>query len=349
MENEQLIRLLDKYLAGLCTEDEKKTVESWYRQYDEKEERAIREENRQPVYDRMYHSVLSELKIPVEKRPGERQAGEQRLGEQGSGEQQPGEHQSARLVNFRRWGQMAAAVLIAVISISLLFHFNNKKQNTGWVSLSNPGGKLVSVKLPDSSAVWLNARSSIHYPKQFDHSRDVFLEGEAFFEVMPDPAKAFIVHSGELQTTVLGTAFDIQAYDKDKAMRITLLRGKVKVNDSTGELLGTLQPSQQLMFRPLNKQVEINQVDTIQYVAWKNGDLYFESERFEEVIRDLERWYGVTIKVSDPSLLECRYTAHFENKLPLKDVLELLCHVNNLEYKYDPAGKWVNISGKGCN
>jgi transmembrane sensor len=156
-------------------------------------------------------------------------------------------------------------------------------------TLVNPrGSNVVNITLQDGSKVWLNSESSLKYPTVFSGmERNVELTGEAYFEVAKDPSKKFIVHCNQVQTEVLGTHFNVNAYDDEREMKITLLEGSVKV--SNGQHFTMLIPGQQAK---VNGEIKLlHNADTDQAVSWKNGKFVFDSENIETIMRQVSRWY----------------------------------------------------------
>lgn len=169
----------------------------------------------------------------------------------------------------------------------------NKEVNT----LSTVKGQQYQVVLPDGSEVWLNAASTITYPANFANlkNRVVQLTGEAYFEVAKDKNHPFIVKTSRQQVEVLGTHFNVNSYDDEKATRTTLLEGSVKVwNDKGQEVLLPGQQSAVAQGAPLVSKANVNET-----VAWKNGDFIFDNEEFGSILRQLSRWYNVEIVDED--------------------------------------------------
>jgi ferric-dicitrate binding protein FerR (iron transport regulator) len=160
-------------------------------------------------------------------------------------------------------------------------------------TLTNPrGSKVINMTLSDGSRVWLNAGSSVTYPVAFiGKERKVSITGEAYFEVTHDMVKPFTVSKGDLQVQVLGTRFNINAYDDESDTRITLLQGSVKVKQGKNE--GMLQPGQQAEVASAIKIT--SNIDVEQVMAWKNGLFVFDRADIRDVMRQLARWYDLDV------------------------------------------------------
>jgi hypothetical protein len=156
------------------------------------------------------------------------------------------------------------------------------------------GSRIINLVLADGTSVFLNAASSITYPTAFTgNERKVEISGEAYFEVAKDPGKTFIVSAGGVNTEVLGTHFNVNAYSDNGSIDVTLLQGRVKiVNDENAAILAPGQQGQ------LNKKgkIDLNKdVDTNQVMAWKNGLFNFNNQSVESIMLQMSRWYNVRV------------------------------------------------------
>lgn len=211
--------------------------------------------------------------------------------------------------------------------------------------VSTPPGGYYRLVLPDSSRVWLNAASSIRFPVYFaGEERRVELTGEAFFEVaeqrMPAGGKrSFIVQTDRGNIEVLGTEFNVLAYAGEPALKTTLLRGAVKVV-SPGNSSRILKPGQQAV---LGERFYVTAADTEEATAWKNGYFIFENKPLNEILRELQRWYGVeideaTIPPGKP------FTIRISRDKSLSGVLKMLELSGDLHFEI--RDKKIQITGK---
>lgn len=172
-----------------------------------------------------------------------------------------------------------------VPSSNATVHFN---------TLTTPNGGQYHVTLPDGTGVWLNAASSLKYPTAFTGTqRMVSLTGEAYFEVAQNASAPFIVNAGDATVQVLGTHFNINAYSNEKTMRTTLLEGAIKVIKQQNEVL--LTPGQQTQINEATGKFNVKTVDTEDVIAWKNEQFAFANMDIPTVMRQISRWYNVTI------------------------------------------------------
>jgi transmembrane sensor len=189
-------------------------------------------------------------------------------------------------------------------------------------TIETPKGGKFQIKLPDGSKVWLNAASSLRFPTVFNGSkRQVELKGEAYFEVSPDKSKIFEVNTRNQVVQVLGTHFNINAYLDEPTVNTTLLEGSVRVSDLRTNISQLLKPGEQSQ---LSEQIEvINLKNTNEAVAWKEGYFQFDEADIKAVMRQIERWYDVSV-VYEGDVPNYRFGGEIERNLSLLQVLKVL-------------------------
>jgi ferric-dicitrate binding protein FerR (iron transport regulator) len=239
------------------------------------------------------------------------------------------------------WLKRAAALLIFAISLGALYYYlgSGKIQSQANLNTSLPSEHKI-IKLADGSVITLNSESSLDYPESFDGraSREVFLKGEGYFDIQHDPEKPFIVHTGQLKTTVLGTAFNIKAYTHEKNITVTVTRGKVKVSDDKN-ILGTITPNQQITFNTESQQSIRRNVDSRNFVTWTDRDIFFDDITVLEAVNQLEQRFNVKIRLGNEKLKDCRFTATFVRGEELDQMLTVICEFKEKE---------ILIEGNGC-
>ncbi|WP_257668991.1 FecR family protein [Parapedobacter tibetensis] len=170
---------------------------------------------------------------------------------------------------------------------------DNIQGTAAFNTIATPNGGQYRVKLPDGSKVWLNAASSLRYPTRFaGGERRVELDGEGFFEVSPNATVPFIVESRGQSVQVLGTAFNVNAYENEPAKVTTLVKGSISIMPKSGSAK-TIRPGQQSVLT--GQSMRIEDVDTTHYAAWKNGYFLFNDVELKDVLRQVERWYDVEV------------------------------------------------------
>jgi transmembrane sensor len=218
-------------------------------------------------------------------------------------------------------------------------------------------GSRTSLYLPDGTHVWLNAGSKLSYNKNFGAaSREVDLSGEAFFDVARNPASPFIIHTSRIDIRVLGTSFNVKSYPSEKTTETVLIHGSIEValHDKTNEKI-ILKPNQKLVVGnnensiPRRLPVTIAAVQqkeagisvqkptyerttgAIVETSWVRGQLVFQDEDFGTLAKDMERWYGVTIRFTDPKQMTWRFTGTFE-KETIREALDAMKLTTNFNY-----------------
>lgn len=236
------------------------------------------------------------------------------------------------------WMKIAAAVAL-LVAVSLVFVGEDTQtdQNSEVVheqiTKANPPGQKSRVYLPDGSIVNLNSNSQLTFTEGFSDGRQVYLEGEAFFDVKKDSLRPFTVYSGRLATTALGTSFNINAYGSEEE-EVVLVSGKVNVKDSGSKSELLLTPGEKVSVKLNDGSFRKTKADLLAHTYWKEGILYFEKTSMRSVITTLERWYGVRIKI-EGEIPEDKCTGIFQKNEYLTNVLDILSHSVAFDYRLD--------------
>lgn len=211
----------------------------------------------------------------------------------------------------------------------LVYDASAKQREVLYNTMTTPKGRQYLLVLPDGSRVWLNAASSINYPTVFAaNDRSVTLTGEAYFEVAKDASKKFVVNANGVTTEVLGTHFNINAYEDEKETRITLLEGSVKVKQNASNVI--LKPGQQAITK--NTDLSVNNNPDLEVVmAWKKGIFLLDNTDLPTIMRQISRWYDVDV-VYQGKIDERKFGGGVSKNLPLSKVLELL-EANGIKFK----------------
>lgn len=312
--------LLEKYLKGTASPDERKEVEAWL------------ESNPEAWIDDFMDQQDGE---------GERLSDPEKAEFTGK---------LMRRVRPRRarWLQVAA-VLAGLLAAGwyLLKQDKLKPREVRMVDISVPAGKTGAFTLPDGSKVVMNAGSHLRYAQNFEGStRAVQLIGEAYFDVSPDAAKPFVIQSGALSTTVLGTSFNISAYPGSRRQSVTVLSGKVSVRDTASHRALTLLPKQKAVFVPGSAGLTAETLANAENeIAWQQGKLVFDDTPLSEVAEKLSRRYGVQVVLGNDRLALCRFNGQFDRE-PLDVILKMITTLTNT--RATRSADTVYLSGKGC-
>ncbi|MEX2592464.1 MAG: FecR domain-containing protein [Anditalea sp.] len=244
---------------------------------------------------------------------------------------------------WNRFGQAykVAAILILAFGLSFMLNYSNRETapvepiavvNT--INKTTAYGEKLNFKLPDGTLVWLNAGSELKYPEEFDAAaRIVHLKGEAFFEVEKGANWPFSVISNDLTTTALGTSFNINNEDKDN-LSISLVSGKVKVENGLTHENILLLPGQQLQYSEESKKTVVGSFEESRVIGWKSGLLQFTQASFEEVHEELEKWYGVKIKVTGQPDRRWNLTGEYPDQ-DLEMVLKRISYIEQFEFSIE--------------
>tara|TARA_R110000868_G_scaffold342507_1_gene603375 strand:- start:165 stop:1175 length:1011 start_codon:yes stop_codon:yes gene_type:complete len=244
------------------------------------------------------------------------------------------------------WLKIAASIAL-VSALSLLFYGSFFKTESKEVVLNEiitketPKGVKRQVALPDGTEVWLNSGSSLSYASGFtDSSRIVKLIGEAFFEVTKDPKRPFRVESGDIVTTAIGTAFNVNAFSKSSISTVSLTEGKVKVEYLSKNEAVYLTPGYAAVLHKKSNQLDARSFDAEVDTAWKDGILVFKNAGEEKVLSDLENWYGVKFDLKNASPEQWDLTTRFENET-LEHVLKVIGF--KAKFKFEIDNKKVTV------
>ncbi|MCL3780940.1 DUF4974 domain-containing protein [Prolixibacteraceae bacterium JC049] len=247
------------------------------------------------------------------------------------------EQKSSRKIQFkgkfRRWIELAAVLVLGIlIKVSVdYFGAANLDNENQLCKIAAPIGQKSQVMLPDGSKVWLNSESVIEFNNNFASNRVVKLEGEAYFEVEKDKDHAFQVQTKSYNVVVHGTRFNVMAYDDLGYTQTTLVEGSVEIQRGKQQLF--LEPGEQINLQ--NGQFIERKVNTDIAIAWKDNKFRFDSVKFSELIRRLERWYDVDIEISNSALLEQEFSGVFKNDETIFQVLTALKYYVGFEYKHE--------------
>lgn len=275
---------LYNYFSGNCTEQEILSIKKWVESSDENKKRMDQERVLFDIlilHDTERATSAYQIKINTQKKRIRR--------------------------TLIRISGVAAMLLLAVFITKHLIYENlqNKMQ-----TVNVPSGQYISMDLPDGTKVWLNAQTSIKYNSLFNHKkRHVVLDGEAYFQVKRDESLPFEVETAKGVVRVLGTEFNVCAYNNSEKFETTLINGEVEVSLKNSSEKVKIKPNNQVSFR--NGRLEIDRVRNYEAYKWKEGLLAYQNISFESMMKDFERIYGIKIIVENKKVQEFSYTGKF--------------------------------------
>lgn len=236
-----------------------------------------------------------------------------------------------------RFVYWAAAILVAGIIIGNLLQADFiKPQEASYFISKAPKGSVAETILPDGTIIFLNAGSEIKYVSaQNKKVREVYLDGEAWFNVEKSKEIPFVVHTSFYDVRVMGTEFNVKAYAEEDEITTTLDEGSIEIVSTDKLKLANnvlLKPGEQLVYNKTQKELHVNQVRAEIFSAWKDNKLVFINMSLSELVKLLERKYGIEIKVLDESLLNYHYDGTFKNETII-EVLNILQKTLPINYK----------------
>lgn len=325
---ERIIILIEKFQANACTDAELQELEAWYATFDQRTKLSdlLNESEQQALKGELLAAINQEIAPATSP------------------------HRVRRMPSFRQVAA-AAAVLVGIClgTYKWMHKAPLSSQNILYTTITTPRGQTREVMLPDSSKVWLNADSKIKFAENFTpQKREVYLEGEAFFDIKQETSRSFTVHSGEVATQVLGTAFNVNNYAGNETLVVTVVQGKVQVAKANATI-GIVTRDQQVTYNRATGAVLQQKTDATASSSWKEGWLVFKEQSFQEIVSQLQRKYDTTIEIQDPGLARCRFTASFAPDTDLPKVLNLLCRINHSNCQLIAGANKIIIKGKGCN
>jgi len=251
-----------------------------------------------------------------------------------------------------RWYSIVGAAAVLLICFSVYIVWPNLEKHlpaAALTSISVPDHQKKMLKLSDGTKVWLNAGAELRFPKTFDgKSRTVFLSGEAYFDVKHDAGKPFLIYTGKVLTTVLGTAFNIREDRHLHLLEVTVTRGKVSVAND-GKLIGILTPNKQVNLDLLSGKVIEKTVDIQTVIAWQdNNEMRFDDVTLGEAAELLERHFHIKINFSNNKLKKCRFSGTTLKTDKLEKILDVIAGFNHATWRWESDGQ-VIIHGEGCN
>lgn len=334
MENRIKV-LIEKYFNGTANREERLEVEKWAKSSPE---------NQELFYDLLENWERQNPKMQVDIE-GDFQKLMDHIEKSDQGSDRSHLPDKPRLLPT--FLKIAAAVTVILISYLVFKSQLPFGRNTDLpLTHINPKGVKSKHILPDSSVVWLNAASKLSYRKDFGSGiRAVRLEGEAFFEVRKDTLRPFVVTASEVSVKVLGTSFNIRAYQEESVVETVVLTGRVAANAEKGNTPLILKPNDIASYSRQNQKMLKSQVDAQSFVLWKEGILRINDRTLREIANELERWYGVTVIISGNREAGCRITGTFDNK-SLDETLRYMQALIAMDYKVN--GKEVTITVDTC-
>lgn len=301
--------IIQKYILGKSSEEENQLIDQWIQQSHENKKRLFEEKDIWETYgyhsDRMNYEVNPEFSILKE-----------RL-----------EYQKVKSTfSFEKILQIAA-LIIFVFGLGWSSQFisfpESEQTETTMQEVFVPKGQVNQIFLADGTRIWINSESKLTVPAVFaSNERVVKLNGEAFFEVAKNINSPFRVEVNGQVIEVLGTSFNVRAYDNSNKIETTLETGQIKLR--IGNQTSMLAPGEQSLFDKTKKELVISKVEPITYTSWKDGRYEFQNEDLIEVFKVVERWYDVEITYDENTFRGMHFSGVIKRNKDANHFLELL-------------------------
>lgn len=317
MEKEKLI----KFLNGACTSQEEEQIRNWLDRQDSQEELSkmfqnswdsVEQTSKGPQLDKILHKVHQQIGSEKGKK--------------------------VRSINSNFIGIAASLILFAALAF-MFFDFGKSTPEQGLelatvYKRETKSGEKLKLRLPDQTYVILNSNSSIEFDSDYGkEKRYIKIQGEAYFDVASNKEKPFIVDSGELHTTALGTEFNVLSRNGIEEIALTEGRVKVEIEDTgaIADLFETLDPGQKVTFKENDSKIINSNFDPSIVTAWKEGRIQFKRKRLKDIFSDLQNWYGVEFQVPLSLNMNRKVSGEFNNE-SLKNILEGLSFSMGFNY-----------------
>ncbi|MEO6229887.1 MAG: FecR family protein [Ferruginibacter sp.] len=351
MNRNDFRQLLKRYVSGTANEQEKALIDSWYELLYNESITALNTNELESIEQEMWNRIELQANI---KSTGEF----------------PADAKTPVRKIIIRWAAAAAVITAIVAGIYSLnptqqrsFSYEQNKTINKLQEINNTTAAIQKIELEDGSTIVLQPSARLAYPTHFSNDkREVYLEGEAFFQVTKNPLKPFLVHSGTLVTQVLGTSFTIKPDKKTNRIIVAVKTGKVAVYEDSRQLgLNSEQqknngaiitPNQKVTYDAGSRYFVTSLVDNPEPVKIEKetepmpASFSFEDKPLSAVLDELSKNYAIEILAENENIYQCRFTGNITQQ-SLYEKLELICQSTN--HTYEIKGTKILIKGKGCN
>lgn len=237
--------------------------------------------------------------------------------------------------------KIAAFLLVPIIGLGIIYWISQYNQSVDQFSETiAPRGQKSQIVLADGTKVWLNSDTKIKYATNFNKKqRDVYLDGEAFFEVSKNPYKPFVVHTTGLNVKVLGTKFNVKAYSDENEVETSLFEGKVNLIPNTPASSQTIEkemiPGQSLVYSKTDEKLMPNRFPKEEINGWKKNQLIFRDDTFSNLVRKLERWYDVKVIYDEKQFDDRHLTVELYEGERLDRLMKIISLALSVNYQYE--------------
>jgi transmembrane sensor len=241
------------------------------------------------------------------------------------------------------WLQYAAVFIAAVTILFSAHYFLSSKYNQELqqMTYSTKKGSVSEIKLNDGSSIWLNSCTNLTIKKFRNGETSIKLDGEAYFDLLPDKNRKLTIDIGYFKIHDIGTKFNVRAYSSENEILTNLIEGQINFTENSGDIITSIKPGEIANFNIADKKMKISRIDPQISTAWKDGKFVFIDKTLEEICSELKNWYDVDIIIDDPQLAKTHYTSVVKRSTTIQLVLKMLNITDKVHYviKDQPQGK----------
>lgn len=236
--------------------------------------------------------------------------------------------------------KVAAFLLIPILGLGIWFGVSQYQSAGRYTETIAPRGQKSQIVLADGTKVWLNSDTKIKYPGNFSkNQRDVYLDGEAFFEVTKNAHQPFIVHTSGVNVKVLGTKFNVKAYSDEDQIETSLFEGKINLQLNSPSSIQMIEkevvPGESFVYSKTDHLLATNRFSQDEINGWKNNQLIFKDDTFSNLVRKLERWFDVKVVYDEKQFHDRRLTVELREGERLERLMEIIGLTLSVDYKYE--------------
>jgi transmembrane sensor len=308
LETEKLKRIFRQYLLGQASEKETDTINTWYQSFENEPVAPLSREDEENIRQEIWQNLRPEL--------------------------------DKKKVHFLKRGLAAAAAVTLLLAGGLTYYLVNDASANAYTEITTAVGQKKTIALADGSRLILNAGSTVRIPKDIRKERRLdIIDGEVFFDVKSNPGVPFIVESGPLTTTVLGTSFNVTAYEAVNKMSIAVTDGKVSVQSADGAA-NVLAKDQALTYDRAKDNITIDALDK-SLLEWQKGTLVLNDASFDDLVVLMQKNYGLQLTTTQAKIRATRYTTELSTTMDPVKAAEVLAAIHNL--KIEVTGHVVTL------
>ncbi len=317
-------QIIEKYLAGSCSESEVEQILEWLEESPSNEKELFNLKLISAEYNFAQFSNENEMSRAYKELLRINQYKKEL------------EQKITRRIMMKFTSYAASILLVIGLSIGSYWYFKTHR-NEELITVSTVENEAVNyIVLEDDTRVWLFENSKIEYPKKFSKdSRNVKIEGKVYFEVAKDKKRPFLIDVDGYRAEALGTAFEITGYKGQKTFEVILTEGLVRILDKDSQQLTMVHPGEQVEVNIKNGEFNTNKVDAEMYTSWRNGVLEFDGLTFPEIIKVIERYYNVKIVLDKPETMTQRLVGSLSLKKDISSMMKAIELVVPIKYNIE--------------